>query len=89
MIIKPVLTEKSARGVSDGVYVFSVSAQTSKGSIQDEIEKQFNVRIIKIRTVMIPEKKRRLKHASRFKKAYVHLAKGQKIPMIEEVINAK
>jgi len=88
MIIKPVLTEKSARNIERSVYTFIVD-RVSKGTIRKEIEKQFSVKVLSVRIVNLPEKNRRLKYVPRRKKAYVQLKPGFKIPIIEEVIHAK
>ena len=72
MKVKPLITEKSMKGVSQNNYAFKVNGQTSKSQIKKAIEEEFKVNVIKVRTMNV-------KKTKRWKKAVVEIKKGQKI----------
>jgi large subunit ribosomal protein L23 len=90
VIIKPIITEKTLNQVQKNVYVFQVNHRASKGLIKQAVEKLFDVKVCKVNTVTITGKvkktgRRRLpKKQSNIKKAFVFLAKDQKIDLFEE-----
>jgi len=90
VIIKPIITEKSLNRAQKNVYVFQVDKRASKGLIKQAMEKLFKVKVKKINTATIPGKvkntgRRRLsKKQPDIKKAFVFLAKDQKIDLFEE-----
>ena len=48
IILAPVITEKSEALKSNNVYVFKVAKKANKTQIKNEIEKQFNVRVLNV-----------------------------------------
>ncbi len=87
---RPLLTEKSTR-MQDSLnqVVFEVDRGANKIQIQQAVEKRFNVKVEKVRTMHFMGK---LKRQGRFegrrsswKKAVVVLAEGQKIEFFENV----
>ena len=46
IILAPVITEKSESLKSNNVYVFKVSPKANKTQIKNEVEKQFNVKVV-------------------------------------------
>lgn len=83
IILAPVITEKSESLKSNNVYVFKVAKKANKTQIKNEIEKQFNVRVLNVNTVNAVQKKRRVGRytglTTAYKKAYVKLAEGSSI----------
>lgn len=90
IIIKPVITEKSTIMRGDGTYVFSVRLDATKIDIKRAVEKLFKVNVLDVNTAKLKGKPRRMgRHeglTSSWKKAYVKLAKGQKIELIEGML---
>lgn len=91
IIRRPILTEKSLKDAdSRGVYVFEVAMAASKPEIKEAIEKLFNVKVKKVRTLIGRGQGRFTRKgvwipARKFKKAYVTLQEGHKINLIEGV----
>ncbi len=81
-IIKlPHVTEKSTDMKESGWYVFSVDKKANKIEIKDSVEKIFNVKVEKVRTLVTagkPIKKfgRKIGRRSSIKKAYIKLKEG-------------
>jgi large subunit ribosomal protein L23 len=96
-IKKLIVTEKSNNVLNNNIYVFKVDEKMNKNEISTVIESLFNVKVLKVRTSIMPSKRKRVisKNSSRaprsvrvgrFKKAYIQLAKDNKIDLnIEEV----
>ncbi len=76
MKLKPLITEKSIKSVSQNNYTFKVRRQASKPQIKKTIEEEFKVDVIGIRTINVKKKKN-------WKKAIVEIKKGQKIEGFE------
>ena len=76
MKLKPLITEKSIKSVSQNNYTFKVRRQASKPQIRKAIEKEFKVNVVGIRTINVKKKKN-------WKKAIVEIKKGQKIEGFE------
>ncbi len=81
-IIKaPLVTEKSSDVKESGWYVFSVDRSSNKIEIKDAIEKIFNVKVDKVRTLRTTGKwvkryGRPVGKRQSIKKAYVKLKEG-------------
>ena len=81
-IIKdPIITEKSTYVREEDWYVFSVDRKANKNEIKDAVEKIFDVKVNKVRTLILPGKKvkrfgRLSGKRSPVKKAYVKLKEG-------------
>ena len=83
ILIKPMITEKAIMKSEHSVYVFKVLPASNKLSIAKAIKEIYKVSPVKVTTVTIPQKNvvvrgKRGKKAG-YKKAYVYLAKGEKI----------
>ena len=92
IIIRPVVTEKSSDGLQDGKYTFEVNKKATKVEIAKAVEKLFEVKVLKVNTVTVRGKEKRVGvhtgRTSEWKKAIVtidtnpedktYLAKGGK-----------
>jgi large subunit ribosomal protein L23 len=88
VLVTPVITEKSASVGANGLtVVFKVDPRASKGDIRGAVERVFSVKVESVRTARFLGKvKRTAKSAGRragYKKAYVTLAEGSKIDLVE------
>ena len=87
IIIKPIITEKSAQLVENLQYTFEVAKDANKVEIKNAIEKIFNVKVVAIRTINVHRKAKRMQRYQGFKPAYkkaiVRLAPGQTIDAFE------
>ena len=67
VLLYPLTTEKAVKLLeTENKLTFIVDLKASKKEIKDEIEKTFNVKVLKINTLITPKGK---------KKAYIKLAK--------------
>ena len=84
----PLITDKTTRLLKNNQYTFIVDPKISKPDIKKTIEFLFNVKIIKINTLNLPVKKRRIGRfngtKSHFKKAIVKLDKGYNITLFSK-----
>lgn len=82
IIIAPFISEKSMLGISDLKYCFKVQKDACKVEIKQAVEKVFNVKVLKVNTLIIRGKRRKRGRISgmtpSWKKAIVTLAKGEK-----------
>lgn len=92
IIIAPVITEKSNDGMQEGKYTFEVNKKATKVDIANAVEKLFEVKVLKVNTVTVKGKTKRMgryeRKTSDWKKAIVtidtnpgektYLAKGGK-----------
>ncbi len=88
IIKKPLITEKSMALTSQGKYAFEVDINSNKIEIADAIKKIFNVDVLKVNTLRVKGKKKRLGRLTEgktpdWKKAYVTLKPGQRIEIFE------
>ena len=93
-LLEPRATEKSYLEQTNRIYVFPVDKNTSKQSIAKMVEKEFNVTVTDVRTLVRKGKKTRFsrgKHAypgTTYRKdkkfAYVRLKKGDSIKVFED-----
>ena len=85
IIFAPVVTEKSATNAGKGVYTFKVDKRATKTQIKNTIEKQFDVHVEKINTLITKPKDKRVgKYTGKtkvFKKAIVTLKSGETIDL--------
>ena len=89
ILIKPLMTEKSASLNQAQCYVFEVSAKATKNEIKDAIQKFFDVKVKDVRTSIKPGKKvtkagRTIGKRSKQKKAFITLKEGS-IELIQGV----
>jgi large subunit ribosomal protein L23 len=89
IIRRPVITEKGL-GVkeTEGTLVFEVSAKASKTEIKNAVQSIFKVKVDAVRTANFVGKERRrgkfTGYRPDWKKAYVRLKEGQKMPEYAE-----
>ena len=60
IIIKPIITEKSNEGIEEGKYTFKVDKRATKVEIARAVEKLFNVKVVKVNTVSVNGKSKRV-----------------------------
>ena len=90
VILRPITTEKStlAREL-ENVVTLAVDPRAGKHDIKSAVEQLFNVKVLDVRTIRMPQKTRRVGKcvgATReWKKAIVRLAEGQTIEFFEGV----
>jgi large subunit ribosomal protein L23 len=89
VLIRPIITEKSARMAQDNQYVFAVNPDATKIDVRGAVEKLFKVKVIAVRVMNVKGKlkSRGLGRSVRWirrpdiKRAVVSLAKGQQIDL--------
>ena len=86
IIIKPLVTEKSTHQQNTrNSYAFQVNQQANKHQIKDAIERQYNVKVVDVRTMNRKGKPRRAKFkmttTSAWKKAIVELDANSRIEL--------
>ena len=89
ILIEPVLSEKATTLREQGKYTFKVAPDANKTQIKEAVSKLFNVTVVKITTVNVLGKVKRV-HAkpgetADWKKAIVRLAPGETIKVFEGV----
>ena len=90
VLIKPLLTEKaSIQTENTNRYVFKVLTKSNKYQIKDAVESMFDVKVVDVRTAILPGKVKRAgrhtKKTSSWKKAYVKVQDGQKIELFKGI----
>lgn len=90
IILKPIVTEKGvAKKENERTLCFQVAANANKTEIRAAIESLFKVKVAEVRTATTAGKLRRRGKFSGYrpdwKKAYIRLQKGQKVPEYAEI----
>lgn len=90
VIKRPVITEKAvAKKDGEGTLCFEVAVEANKTEIRDAVEKLFKVKVADVRTSLQSGKLRRrgrfAGYRSDWKKAYVRLKAGEKMPEYAEI----
>jgi large subunit ribosomal protein L23 len=90
VLIKPLLTEKTSKETETfNRYTFVVNVKSNKNQIKSAVEKFFDVKVVNVRTSVLPGKTKRagkgMKKSSASKKAYVQLQDGQKIEFFKGI----
>lgn len=88
VVRRPHVSEKTARaGADHNQYVFEVATSASKTDIRHAIEALFEVSVRNVTVVSMPAKRKsfrgRLGARNAWKKAYVRLADGHSIDLID------
>ena len=77
IIIAPVVTEKSNDQLQEGKYTFKVNKKATKVEIAKAVEKLFEVKVLKVNTISVKGKKKRVGYhqgkTSDWKKAIVKI----------------
>ena len=75
IIVRPIVTEKSNDGLQEGKYTFEVNKKATKVEIAKAVEKLFEVRVLKVNTMTVKGKTKRVGYhtgkTSDWKKAIV------------------
>lgn len=87
ILVRPLVTEKSARLQEDGTYTFEVPLTASKGIVKQAVERLFKVDVVRVNTSRVKGKRKRfgmrMTQRKDWKKAIVILKSGQRIPIVE------
>ena len=83
-VLKNILrTEKGSNLLADNKYLFSVSVDSNKVQIKQAVEDVYNVKVVKVNTVKVQGKWKRLRYKEGktpdWKKAIVTLKQGDRI----------
>lgn len=90
VLIRPVVTEKGiTKKDAERTLCFEVSREANKILVKQAVEKLFKVKVEEVRTANFDGKLRRRGrfsgYRSDWKKAYVKIAEGQKVPEFTEM----
>jgi large subunit ribosomal protein L23 len=90
VIRRPLVTEKGVlKKDSERTLCFEVSAEANKTQVKSAVEKLFKVKVDEVRTATFEGKLRRrgrfTGYRSDWKKAYVKLKAGEKVPDFAEI----
>lgn len=89
LIRRPIVTEKATRLLEENKYTFEVVPQATKPEIKAAIQELFGVAVVRVNTVNLPRKQRRVGKFAGFrphyKRAIVTLAPGDSITLFPEV----
>jgi large subunit ribosomal protein L23 len=89
LILKPIITEKGTIQMELNKYVFDVLPKATKPDIRAAIESLFDVTVIKVNTLTLPRKKRRvgrfIGYKAQYKRAIVTLKEGDTIALFPDV----
>ncbi len=90
IIIRPIITEKSNRLMEDyKKYTFEVALDATKHEIKHAVESLFGVKVLKVNTMMVKPKKKRVfgkfrkyGYTRAYKKAIVTVSPDQEIDLM-------
>jgi large subunit ribosomal protein L23 len=90
VIRRPLVTEKGVdKKDNERTLVFEVAGDANKTQVKQAVEKLFKVKVDEVRTANFEGKMRRrgrfMGYRSDWKKAYVRLKDGQKVPDFAEI----
>jgi len=87
ILIEPWITEESTRVSQFNKYIFRVMSGASKINVRKSVEEVYKVKVISVRTISVPKKKRvrgrTVGWKAGYKKAIVTLKQGDKIEFFE------
>ena len=85
VIIRPIITEHSYDMMDENVYTFEVAKDANKVEISQAIEEIFNVTVVKVNTLNVKPKPKRVRYqvgqTRTWKKAMVTLKEGDTIEL--------
>lgn len=88
VIIRPIISEHTYDRMEDNVYTFEVAKESNKVEIAQAIEAIFNVKVVKVNTINVKAKPKRVRYqlgkTRIWKKAMVTIAEGDKIEIFAE-----
>ena len=83
------MTEKATLLLEDNKYVFDVLPSATKPTIKAAIESLFDVKVVKVNTLNLPRKKKRvgrfIGYKPQYKRAILTLQEGDAIELFPEV----
>ena len=83
---RPIMTEKTERMGDENKYAFEVHREANKQEIKGAIESIFEVKVVKVYTMVMPGKSRRwgriIRKTPSWKKAIVTLVDGDTIDVV-------
>ena len=86
---RPLITEKTTMLGAQGQYAFEVDVRANKPQIGEAVARAFDVDVLKVRTMMVRGRTRRvgtrISRRPAWKKAIVTIAPGQQIQYFEGV----
>lgn len=90
ILIRPLVTEKGVdKKDNERTLCFEVSRDANKTQVKAAVEKLFKVKVAEVRTATFDGKLRRrgkfAGYRAEWKKAYVKLKEGQKVPEFAEI----
>jgi large subunit ribosomal protein L23 len=90
ILIRPLVTEKGVeKKDNEGTLCFQVHAEANKTQVKAAVEKLFKVKVAEVRTATFEGKLRRRGRFTGYrpdwKKAYVRLKAGEKVPEFAEI----
>ena len=90
VIVRPLITEKATILAGEQKYAFEIDRRANKRQVRDAVQTAFSVRVIKVNTMNVRGKTRRvgrgsMSKAPNWKKAIVTLAEGDTIQIFEGV----
>ena len=89
LILKPIITEKGTIQMELGKYVFDVLPKATKTDVRAAIESLFDVTVVKVNTLTLPRKKRRVGkfvgYKAQYKRAIVTLKEGDSLALFPDV----
>ena len=88
VVKRPLITEKGMSIAAMGKYAFEVAVSSNKIEIADAVHKIFSVDVVKVNTLRVKGKSKRMGRypegkTSDWKKAYVTVKSGQRIDIFE------
>ena len=88
IVKRPLITEKGMSIAAMGKYAFEVAVSSNKIEIADAVHKIFSVDVVKVNTLRVKGKSKRLGRYPEgktpdWKKAYVTVKSGQRIDIFE------
>ena len=95
ILIRPLITEKSDKGMDKQIYTFIVDKTANKLEVAKAVEAMFNVSVGHVNTAIIPGKVKTRGTKSGtvkgmkpgHKKAYITLQKGEKIDIFGDAVD--
>ena len=83
IIIRPIVSERSFSFMEENKYTFEVARTANKYQIKDAIEELFGVHVVRVNTLNVKPKKKRVRYVAgytrQWKKAVVTIAEGESI----------
>ncbi|MCL1880027.1 MAG: 50S ribosomal protein L23 [Actinomycetia bacterium] len=83
VVLRPIISERSYDLINDNRYTFEVARGANKIEIRQAIEAIFDVHVLKVNTIHVSGKPKRVRYAKGYtrswKKAIVTLAEGETI----------